>query len=285
MRYPLVCVIMISFMRSPCITSVILYIWVQGSCLWGGTGQAANHLSCIAVNLTESCRYALSAKNNDIPKVLHLHFYENRKTEVHYQNHSYPLYTATLPPVILLIKEQQCRSNEILWVCSQSYPQSVSLEDTFSVKQTFCVFPLAQRKIMQDCTWWPLLSRVALPLQTWGFCPYFQLSSVFFHGLPFSWTRRLLLVKVMLLSPQQATGLPGFLALSDTWVSQVVGLIEPLAVSSWLHAGSPAARSLPLSFFTVFALYDCCLCCKLWWKQLIDFGCCQWMVYRKGMEK
>lgn len=115
-------------------------------------GKQLMHLSCAAVSLTESCRYAVSAEDNGVPKVLHLHFYEKRKTEVHYQNHSYPLYTATLPLHILVVKEQQCRSKGTLWVCSLSYSRKVSLEATFSVKQTFHNFPLAQSKIMKNDT-------------------------------------------------------------------------------------------------------------------------------------
>lgn len=52
-----------------------------------------------------------------------------------------------------------------------------------------------------------------------------------------TWTRRLLLVKVMLLSPQWATGLPVLLSLSNTRVSEVVGLMA--LVSSWLCAWYP----------------------------------------------
>lgn len=135
----------------------------------------------------------------------------------------------------------------------------------------------AQRKIRKGSTWWPFLWRKRstastdmrlLPIFPTVLCifpwPALRLDqNAFAHGDG---------------APQQATGLPALLALRNTEVSQVVGLIEPLAMSSLLC-------SLPLSFLTLFALYDCFLYGSLWWKQLIDFGCCQWMVYKKGMGK
>jgi len=68
-------------------------------------------------------------------------FMKREKNEVHYQSFSYPLYTATLTLDILAVKEQQCRRKGILWVCSPSYSQRVSPEDTFSVKQTIHYAP------------------------------------------------------------------------------------------------------------------------------------------------
>lgn len=64
---------------------------------------------------------------------------------------SYALYTSTLPLGILAVKEQEEAARKSSgWVCSLPHPRRASLGLTFSLKQTFYSFPLAQRKITKD---------------------------------------------------------------------------------------------------------------------------------------
>lgn len=120
-----------------------------------GWHRASSSSTCPAPWWTESCRYAVSTEDNDISKALHLHYYEKRRTEVHYQNHSYTLYTATLPPGILAVKEQERSNKGILRVCSLPHPQRVSLGSP----SPWADLPQFPPEIMKGNTWWPLHSR------------------------------------------------------------------------------------------------------------------------------
>lgn len=152
------------------------------------------------------------------------------------------------------------------------------------MKQTFRNFPLAQTIIMEDGPRWPFLSRKRSAASTdMRLPPAFPTLQCVFPWPPSQLDQKAPAHDGD--APQWAKRLPGFLAPGDTGVSQAARLMESTATSSWFHASSPATHSLPCSFFTVFALYECCLCYKLWWKQLTDFGCCQWMVYKRRLGK
>lgn len=105
-----------------------------------GWHRARSSSTCPAPWWTESCRYAVSTEDNDISKALHLHYYEKRRTEVHYQNHSYTLYTATLPPGILAVKEQEGATRDPLGLLTAS-PSEGFTGVTFSLGRPSTVSP------------------------------------------------------------------------------------------------------------------------------------------------